>query len=117
MLPYVKGYEDPRRRMAYQEAIWVGSGQGAIDETKEIIAAQRRIDAGLSSRTIETAEIKGTSWKSVLKQLKREKLALERAGISLISSPDALNSSQDAGNEVLDEATLEVRKDQQGLAK
>lgn len=66
------GYNDPIKRKAWLNAIWIGPAKGAMDELKEANAAKARIDAGVSNETIETAAMTGESWQSVIRQRSRE---------------------------------------------
>lgn len=61
----VSNYADPARRAAYTQAIWTGPAKGQMDELKEAQAAGERIKAGISNKTIETAQSSGQVWKSV----------------------------------------------------
>jgi lambda family phage portal protein len=68
----VTDYADPKRRAAYQKAIWIGPARGAMQEKDEVQAARDRIDAGFSNETIETAQIMGENWSTVARQRLRE---------------------------------------------
>lgn len=54
--------EDPFMREAYLNCAWTGELAGAIDEIKEVKAAKMRIEAGLSTRTKESAMMNGSSF-------------------------------------------------------
>ncbi|AFC85458.1 phage portal protein, lambda family [Frateuria aurantia DSM 6220] len=69
---HLPGYADPAQRRAYTRAIWIGPARGAIDELKEARAAQARIDAGVSTETMETMAMSGESWEEVIQQRGRE---------------------------------------------
>jgi lambda family phage portal protein len=84
----VVDYSDPVRRAAYVAAIWVGPARGAMDEDKEADAAKKRIEAGLSNETIETAALTGEDWKSVQATRQRELAIRARS-----SAPDAVKAS------------------------
>lgn len=60
----LQGYADPLRRAAWSRCLWIGPAKGAMDEEKEARAAQARIEAGLSNKTIETAALTGEDWKT-----------------------------------------------------
>lgn len=68
----VTDYADPKRRAAYQRALWIGPARGAMDETQEASAAAKRIETGLSNETIETALSAGENWRTVYAQRLRE---------------------------------------------
>ncbi|WP_100406664.1 phage portal protein [Bacillus solitudinis] len=50
-------FEDPVARKAYCGAEWNGPSQGQLDPLKEVNAATKRIEEGLSTRTQETVEL------------------------------------------------------------
>jgi lambda family phage portal protein len=54
------GYADPIRRRAWTRALWIGPARGSMDERQEALAAQVRIDAGISNETIEQRKADGT---------------------------------------------------------
>ena len=55
------------KRAFYQRAKWLGPGRSAIDPLKEVEAASRRIEVGLSTLEIECAEY-GLDWQDVQEQ-------------------------------------------------
>ncbi len=75
---------DPVIRMAYCGAQWNGPAQGMIDPVKEVNAAEKRINIGISTRQRETIEMTGGDFDSNVAQLARENQLMEAAG--LISS-------------------------------
>jgi lambda family phage portal protein len=50
-------FDDPIIKKAYCGAEWNGPSQGQLDPLKEVKAAAKRIDEGLSTRTQETVEL------------------------------------------------------------
>lgn len=64
-------------RKAYCVAEWLGSSMGQIDEQKEVNAAIMKINAGLSTRTAETAALNGGDFTRNIRKLRRE---LEQIG-------------------------------------
>ncbi|EWY36765.1 hypothetical protein N825_25360 [Skermanella stibiiresistens SB22] len=56
---------------AWVRARWIGPGRGYIDPVKETLAAQMRMEAGLSTLEAEAAE-QGLDWQEVLEQRRRE---------------------------------------------
>ena len=72
---------DPLIRAAYCGAQWNGPAQGMIDPVKEVNAAEKRINIGLSTRQKETIEMTGGDFDSNAAQLAREKQLMEAAGI------------------------------------
>lgn len=54
-------------RAAYQRCKWIGPGRGWVDPVKEAMAAQIRIDSGVSTLEEECAE-QGKDWEEVMEQ-------------------------------------------------
>jgi len=79
-LPHIRGYTDPFRRKLYTEADWLQQRAGAIDEEREVNAAQKRIRAGLSSIPRE-AGLLGLNWKKMQNQQRRAQRRAERLGL------------------------------------
>ena len=60
---YAPGFfDDPIIKAAYCKAEWHGPSQGQIDPLREVVAAIRRIDAEISTREREAAEMTGTDY-------------------------------------------------------
>lgn len=72
---------DPLIKAAYCKAQWNGPAQGMIDPVKEVTAAEKRIQVGLSTRQRETIEITGGDFESNVAQLAREETMMKKAGI------------------------------------
>lgn len=83
------GYEDPVRRRAYCQAIWIGPARGSMDEEKEARAAKTRIEAGLSNETLETAAQTGEDWRTVAAQRARELAFRRMHGLDAPPAPSA----------------------------
>lgn len=62
------GYNDPAKRRAYLNALWIGPARGAIDELKEANAAGKRIDIGVSNESMEAAAMSGEPWADIYAQ-------------------------------------------------
>lgn len=62
------GYNDPAKRRAYLNALWIGPARGAIDELKEANAAGKRIDIGVSNEAMEAAAMSGEPWADIYAQ-------------------------------------------------
>lgn len=73
---------DAIQRQAWLGTEWVGPGRGQIDEMKEAQAADFRIKAGLSTKSIEVPNLTGRDWEDVQKQLAREKQTMTELGTS-----------------------------------
>ena len=74
-------FSDPRLRMAYAQADWIGDAPGQIDPVKEANAAKTRLEIGISSRTRETLANSGAEWGDVHREQVREKEARKRDGL------------------------------------
>ncbi len=72
---------DPLIRMAYCGAQWNGPAQGMIDPVKEVNAAEKRINIGISTRQRETIEMTGGDFDNNIAQLARENQLMKAAGI------------------------------------
>ena len=71
--------EDPVIRKAWCGADWNGPAQGMLDPTKEVQAAQQRVENGFSTREEETIGLTGGNFKRNARQLKRENQMLKEA--------------------------------------
>ena len=82
---YAPGFfDDPIVRAAYCKAEWHGPSQGQIDPSREATAAIRRIEAGLSTREREAAEMTGTDFNVNHRQrVKEETMRLELKKLEL----------------------------------
>ena len=75
---YAPGYfDDPIVRAAYCKAEWHGPSQGQIDPLREVKAAIARIDAEISTREREAAEMTGTDWTVNHRQRVKEETAMQ----------------------------------------
>ena len=72
---------DPMIKKAYCGAQWNGPSQGMIDPVKEVTAAEKRINVGLSTRQKETVELTGGDFEANIAQLARESEMMEEAGL------------------------------------
>ena len=79
-------FADPRLRQAYTRALWIGDGPGSIDPEKEINAAIKRINAGVSTLEKESAAYDGGDWEANINQRMKERQAMEDA--KLIIDPE-----------------------------
>lgn len=65
-------FDDPLTRMAYLGTEWFGPAMGQMDPTKEIEAAARRLQAGVSTYARETVELTGEDWEDTINKRKKE---------------------------------------------
>jgi len=84
------GYDDPALRAAWTRAKWIGPARGAIDEEKEVNAAIKRIEAGISTIDDEATEMKGTDFDTVHERRVREQQMRKAGGLLMnkTSTPD-----------------------------
>ena len=62
--------------------MWYGPSQGQIDPLKEVVAAEKRINLGITTRTQETMEMNGGDWEKNAEQLRKEKEVMDNLGIN-----------------------------------
>jgi len=72
-------FDDPIIRAAWSKAEWNGPSQGQIDPLKEVLAAQKRVDNGFSTREKETIELTGGDWDANIEQITRENALMKEA--------------------------------------
>jgi len=86
---FLRGHFDApdfyRYRAEYCRATWLGGGWGWVDPVKEVDAARKAIDYGLSTLADEAAA-QGKDWEEVLKQRKREEDKIGELGLQLYHS-------------------------------
>jgi lambda family phage portal protein len=74
-------FADDLARAAWCAAVWIGDGPGSIDPSREVDAAQRRVDLGISTLEAESILHDGLSWQPKHEQRLREVAALRDAGM------------------------------------
>jgi len=74
-------FKDPLIRKAYCGAVWVGDAPGYIDPAKDIDAAEKRINLGLSPLDEETTLITGGDFEKNLPRIAKERKALQEIGL------------------------------------
>ena len=74
-------FADPAVRRAYLGSEWIGDAPGSIDPLKEVSAAEKRLQIGVSSLQKETMELTGQVWEEVHAQQVREKQMRLRDGL------------------------------------
>ena len=73
-------FDDPIIKSAYCSAEWSGPSAGQLDPTKEVQAADLRVQGGYSTREREARELTGTDFYKNVKQRKREEELLKEVG-------------------------------------
>lgn len=94
---------DPLIRKAYCGAQWNGPAQGMLDPVKEVTAAEKRINIGISTRQRETVEMNGGDFEDNVRQLAREEELMKQAGISGASSNANQNKEMNTDEEFNEE--------------
>ena len=64
-------------QMGQSSAEWTGPSAGQLDPTKEVEAAEKRVQGGYSTREREARELTGTDFYKNIKQRKREEELLK----------------------------------------
>ncbi len=80
--------DDPIARLAWCKAEWIGPPAGQIDPLKEVQAAEKRLEIGVTTLERETAELTGGDWEANARQRGKERAALG-AGSSPPSATDS----------------------------
>ena len=70
-------------RAAWCKSIWTGDGPGSIDPVKEVDAAQKRVDMGISTKDAESILHDGVGWQAKHVQRVKEIQAEKADGIYL----------------------------------
>lgn len=90
---------DPKVRAAWLSSEWVGDSAGHIDEAKAADAANKRIQYGLSSESIETTALTGRDWDTVYHQRKKEIERRKADGVLLTETNVVTEDIDDTDND------------------
>lgn len=74
-------FRDYRVRQAYLGSIWIGDAPGQIDPLKEVNAADKRLDLGLTTLDEETVLITGGDFDRNYPRIKKERQMLKQIGM------------------------------------
>ena len=74
---------DPFRRFAWTRAQWIGDADGVLDPMKEIEAASKRVEMGISTLEQESIAYDGVPWMQKHMQRVSEKRRREKDGLEL----------------------------------
>lgn len=74
-------FDDPVKQRAYQKVIWQGPGYPMIDLVKEVDAAKKRVESGVSTWTAETAELTGKDFNANMQMLGEEIEKIRNTGL------------------------------------
>ena len=84
-------WRDPRRWRefgAWVNSVWTGINRPSVDFKKDVDAAAKAIDYGLTTQNQQCMKLSGLPYKVVLQKRKREIEAMKAAGISFASEED-----------------------------
>jgi lambda family phage portal protein len=84
------GYNDPFKRLAWTNAIWLGPAKGAINELDEIKATKEKIATGVTTLDFEAAQNGFDYWSEIHPERKREVRRRLEDGIEVINFSDRL---------------------------
>lgn len=82
-------FADPAIRKAWATAAWVGDGPGSIDPSKEVDAAEKRINIGISTVAAESILHDGIDWRVKHRQRAVEVKARKEDGLTTELAPSA----------------------------
>jgi len=96
-------------RKAYSGTIWIGDAPGQLDPSKEVSAAQQRIDLGVSTLDEETVLLTGGDFERNYPRILKERRLMQAAGMwtpvtsgaakpGNASQPDPLNTPNEGDN-------------------
>jgi capsid protein len=84
----LKGFmRDHGMRRAYSLAIWKGDAPSQIDPVKEVEAAAKRINLGLSTVDEETTALTGGDFERNISRIRKERKILEEIGLWVPGMP------------------------------
>lgn len=82
-------FADPAIRRAWCGAMWCGDGPGSIDPTKEVDAAEKRVNMGLTTLPDEILAYDGGDWETRHRVQARVAKARKEAGLGAAPAPQA----------------------------
>lgn len=85
-------FQDPLVRAAYCACEWSGPVMGQLDPESEVNAAQKRMDARLTTLAEETAQLTGRDWLRNMRQTARERRTMQQ--LEIVPGPAAQPSSE-----------------------
>jgi lambda family phage portal protein len=100
-------FDDPARRIAYLQADWIGDAPAQIDPTKEVDAAAKRLEIGVSTLAEETMQLTGGVWKDKHREQVKERRMRERDGLVVVKMPGPSNPQQPQPERSTDRETEE----------
>ncbi|MCP3177295.1 phage portal protein [Desulfuromonas sp. KJ2020] len=104
-------FNDPLVRMAYLGCDWIGDAMGQINEENAVAAAEKRVEAGFSTKARETVLLTGGDWERDERQRQKE------ARISgPVQTPSDGSGSSSVPSKVIDFEKAKQKADAYGVA-
>lgn len=91
-------FADEIVKAAWCKAIWTGDGPGSIDPVKEVDAAERRVNLGISTKQDESIQHDGVDWEVKHEQRVKEINAEKRDGIYIAPAGSPAPTSMKPGD-------------------
>lgn len=76
-------FSSPLVRASWSKCLWTGDGPGSIDPGKEVDAAQKRVEMGISTLEAESILHDGVDWQTKHRQRVTEVSARRRDGVAI----------------------------------
>lgn len=92
-------FSDSVRHKAFCQAEWNGPARGMLNPVQEVSAAEKRVQNGFSTRSMETMEITGGDYYTNIEQLKHEEEKLKEVKEIANSTAKQPAAGQPAGEE------------------
>jgi lambda family phage portal protein len=74
-------FRDPRIRKAYTGTLWIGDAPGQIDPQKEVDAAEKRLELGITTLDEETVALTGGDFERNYPRIAKERALMEKIGM------------------------------------
>lgn len=74
-------FKDPLLRKAYCGALWIGDAPSQIDPEKEVDAAEKRLELGITTLDEETTNLTGGDFETNYPRIKKEREMLKQIGM------------------------------------
>jgi lambda family phage portal protein len=104
-------FDDPAIRRAYLQAEWIGDSPGQIDPVKEVQAAEKRLQIGVSTLADETLLLTGKVWEDQHRQQVKERQMRERDGL-IAGGTDPVNGPGQPEQETEPERADDTEKEE-----
>ena len=99
-------FRDQRIRKAYCGTLWIGSAPGQIDPLKEVDAAEKRLDLGITTLDEETVALTGGDFERNYPRITKERALMNKIGMWIPkTTPQPANNSAPARTSEEDDET------------